>query len=60
MKGSMRHEERFKLEKLGFKKQMERNWFSSRVTDEWSGFINHVVSGKSIGTFRRRLDIMYG
>ena len=33
-----------------------KNWFSNRVVDEWNGLSNQVVSGESVGSFKRRLD----
>ena len=35
---------------------MGRNWFLNRVVDEWNGLSNQVVSVKSLGSFRNRLD----
>ena len=46
----------FKLEKFRFKKEIGRNWFSNRVVDEWNGLSKQVVSAKSLGSFKSRLD----
>ena len=32
------------------------NCFSNRVVDEWSGLSNHIVSVKTMGRLKRRLD----
>ena len=37
-------------------KQVGKKWFSNRVVDEWNGLSNQVVSAKTIGSFKARLD----
>ena len=36
------------MEKFRFRREIERNWFSNRVVDEWNGLSNHIVSVKTI------------
>ena len=33
-----------------------RYWFTIRVVNDWNSLGRHVVSGESIGSFKRRLD----
>ena len=46
----------FKLEKCRFNKEIGRNWFTNRMVDDWNRFSQQVVSAKTIGSFKRRLD----
>ena len=46
----------FKLDKLRFRREMGRNWFSNRVVDEWNRLNNHIVDAQTLGSFKRRLD----
>ena len=46
----------FKLEKFRFRKEIGRNWFANRVVDEWNGLSKQVVSARTVGGFKRRLD----
>ena len=46
----------FKLEKFRFRREIERNWFSKRLVDEWNRLSNHIVSAQySYSSFERRL-----
>ena len=36
------------------------NWFSNKVVDEWNELSNHIVSGETMGSFKRRLDKFMG
>ena len=45
-----------KLEKFMFRREVERNWVSNRVVDEWNGLGNHIDSAETMGSFKRRLD----
>ena len=45
-----------KPEYYRFKKEIGRTWYSNRVVDEWKELSNQIVSGKSLGSFKRRLD----
>ena len=47
---------RFKLEKCRFNKEIGRNWFTNRVVDDWNRLSQQVVSAQTIGSFKRRLD----
>ena len=47
---------RYKLEKLRFRINLGRYWFTNRVVNDWNRLGRHVVSGESIGSFKRRLD----
>ena len=46
----------YKLEKLRFRTDIGRYWFTNRVVNDWNRLGRHVVSGESIGSFKRRLD----
>ena len=46
----------YKLEKFRFKKEILKNWFTNRLVDEWNRLSSHVVSAKSIGCLKNRLD----
>ncbi len=46
----------FKLDKFWFNKDIGKNWFTSRVVDEWYRLSSLVVTGNTIDTFKRRLD----
>ena len=46
----------FKLEKYRFNKEMGRNWFTNMMVDDWNRLSQQVVSAKTIGSFKRRLD----
>lgn len=46
----------FKLDKFRFRKEIGRNWFGSRIVDEWNKLPNGVVSTGTIQTFKSRLD----
>ena len=46
----------FKLEKIRFRKEIGRNWFSNRVVGEWNRLGSQVVSAKTIACFKKRLD----
>ena len=46
----------FKLEKRRFRKEIGLDWFTNRVVDDWNRVSHQVVSAKTIGSFKRRLD----
>ena len=46
----------YKLEKLRFRTDPSRYWITNRVVNDWNRLGRHVVSGESIGSFKRRLD----
>ena len=46
----------FKLEKVRFRREIGRYWFSNRVVDDWNRLSREVVSAESLGSFKRRLD----
>ncbi len=46
----------FKLHKFRFSKDIGKNWFTSRIVDEWNRLSSHVVSANTIDCFKRRLD----
>ena len=46
----------YKLEKLRFRTDLGRYWFTNRVVNDLSRLGRHVVIGESIGSFKRRLD----
>ena len=46
----------YKVEKLRFKADIGRYWFTNIVMNDWNRLGRHVVSGESIGSFKRRLD----
>ena len=46
----------YKLEKLRFRTDIVRYWFTNRVVNDWNRLGRHVISAESIGSFKRRLD----
>ena len=46
----------FKLEKFRFRREIGRNWFSNKVVYEWNRLSNRIVSGQTLGSFKRRLN----
>ena len=46
----------YKLEKLRFRTDIGRHWFTNRVVNDWNRLSRHVVSAESLGSFKRRLD----
>ncbi len=46
----------YKLEKLRFRTDVGRYWFTNRVVNDWNRLGRHVVSGETIGSFKKRLD----
>ena len=46
----------YMLEKLRFRTDIARYWFTNRVVNDWNRLGRHVVSAESIGSFKRRLD----
>ena len=46
----------YKLEKIRFRIDLDRYWFTNRVVNNWNGLGSHVVSAESIDSFKRRLD----
>ena len=40
------------LEKLRFRTDIGRYWFTNRVVNDWNRLGGHVVSGESIGSFK--------
>ncbi len=45
----------FKLDIFRFNKDIRKNWFTSRVVDEWNRRSSHVVSANTIDIFKKRL-----
>ncbi len=46
----------YKLEKLRFRTNVGRYWFTNRVVNDWNRLGRHVVSSETIGSFKKRLD----
>jgi len=46
----------YKLEKLRFRTDIGRYWFTNRVVNDWNRLDRHVVGAESIGSFKKRLD----
>ena len=46
----------YKLEKLRFRTDIGRYWFTNRVMNDWNRLGRYVVSAESIGNFKRRLN----
>ena len=46
----------YMLEKLRFRIDLGRYWFTNRVVNDWNRLDRHVVSAESINSFKRRLD----
>ena len=40
----------FKLDKLRFRREMGRNWFSNRVVDEWNRLSIYIGSAQTLGS----------
>ena len=45
-----------KLEKLRFRTDVGKHWFTNRVVNDWNRLSRHVVGAESISSFKRRLD----
>ena len=43
-------------EKFRFRKNIDRNWFTNRVVDDWTRLSQQIVSAQTIGSFKRRFD----
>ena len=43
-------------EKLRFRTNLGRYWFTNKVVNNWNRLGRHVISAESIGSFKRRLD----
>ena len=41
----------FKLEKCRFNKEIDRNWFTNKVVDDWNRLSQQVVTAQKIGSF---------
>ncbi len=46
----------YRLEKLRFRTDVGRYWFTNRVVNNWNRLGRHVGSGETIGSFKKRLD----
>ena len=46
----------YKLDKLRFRTDIGRHWFTNRVVNDWNRLSRHVVSAETLGTFKSRLD----
>ena len=46
----------YKLEKLRFRTDIGRYWFTNRVANNCNRLDRHVISAESIGSFKRRSD----
>ena len=46
----------YKLEKLRFRTDVGRHWFTNRVVNDWNRLSRHVVSAETITSFKKRLD----
>ena len=46
----------YKLEKLRFRTDLGRYWFTYRIVNDWNRLGRQVVSTESIGSFERQLD----
>ena len=46
----------YKVEKFRFRTDIGRYWFTNRVVNNWNRLDRYVVSGESMGSFKRRLD----
>ncbi len=46
----------FKLDKFRFNNDMDRNWFTNRVVDEWNKLGNYIIGANTIDRFKKRLD----
>ena len=46
----------YKLEKLRFRTDIGKFWFSNRVVNDWNGLSRHVVGAETLSSFKKRLD----
>ena len=46
----------YKLEKIRFRTDVGKYWFSNRVVNDWNRLSSDVVGAGSLGSFKRRLD----
>ena len=46
----------YKLEKLRFRTDIGRYWFTNRVVSDWNRLGRHLVSGESIGWLDESMD----
>ena len=46
----------YMLEKLRFRTDVGRYWFTNRVVNDWNRLGRHEASAESIGSFKKRLD----
>ena len=46
----------YKLEKLRFRTDVGKYWFTNRVVNQWNRLGRHVVSAETVGSFKKRLD----
>ncbi len=49
------HGNEYKLDKLIFRNNVGRYWFTSRVVNDWNRLGRHVVSAETISSFKKRL-----
>ena len=50
----------FKISKLKCKKDVRRYYFKLRVSEQWNNLPTHVVTARSLNTFKNRLDKIWG
>ena len=46
----------YKLEKLRFRTNIGRHWFTNKMVNDWNRLGRHVVSAESIRSFNRQLE----
>ena len=46
----------YKLEKIRFRKELGKHWFSNRVVDMWNELPHDVVSAGSLDSLKQQLD----
>ena len=47
----------FKLDKFRYRKDIDKYGFTNRVVEEWNKLNKHVVSARTIDTFKKKLHI---
>ena len=50
----------YKLEKLRFRIDLGRYWFTNRVANDWNRLDRSIVSAESIGSFKKTVGSEYG
>ncbi len=47
---------RYKLDKFRFRKELSRNWLMNWLVDAWNRLSGHLVGANTLSSFKRGLD----